>query len=362
MVKKRVNWWRTSFGEEEISRIASSIRSEHVSQGLITKEFEEALAKYLGVNHVIAVSSGSVALLMALLALGVKTGDEIIIPNRTWIATAHAAHLLGAKIAVVDVEVDRPVIDVDRIESAITPLTKVIMPVHMNGRAANMFEIQRLAKKHNLHVVEDAAQAISSKNLKGYLGTQSDIGCFSLSVAKTIATGQGGFAVTNNDLLAKKMQSIRTHGVENVKDPEEGAMPGFNFRFTDVLASIGIEQLKKLNARVEHLKIIYEMYDYGLRNSPFEIIKVGIEFGEVPVYSEFLVDGRDKWVEKLNSLGIETRPFYPDIDKAGYLNIANPLDKIANSRKFSSKGLYMPSGPAQSLSDIEWVIKEVQRL
>lgn len=362
MGKKGINWWKTSFGEEEISRISSSIRNEHVSQGVITQEFEKALSEYLGVKHVVAVSSGSIALYMALLALDIKPGDEIVIPNRTWIATAHAAHLVGAKIALVDVEVGRPIIDVDRIESVITPRTKVIMPVHMNGRSANMLEIRRLAKKYNLHIVEDAAQAIASKNKEGYLGTQSDIGCFSLSVAKTIATGQGGFAVTNNDFLAGKMQAIRTHGVENVKDPAEWVMPGFNFRFTDILASVGLEQLKKLNSRVDHLKLIYEIYKYGLRNTAFNMIEVDIESGEVPVYSEFLVEDRGAWIGKLASINIETRPFYPDIDMAKYLKIVNSFDDAANSRVFSSKGLYLPSGPAQSIADIERVVKEVQRL
>ena len=166
------------------------------------------------------------------MALGVVPGDEVILPNRTWIATAHAVHLLGAKVVLVNVESERPIIASGQIEERITTKTKGIIPVHMNGRSADMVKIRDIAKRHSLFVIEDAAQAIASRNNEGYLGTQSDIGCFSLSVAKAIATGQGGFAVTNNAMLAKRMRAIRTHGVENVKDPKNWAMAGFNFRFT----------------------------------------------------------------------------------------------------------------------------------
>jgi len=241
----QINWWRTSFGEEEIRRVAESIRTECVSQGKVTREFEQKLEDFLQVRHVVAVASGSVALLSALMAIETKPGDEVIVPNRTWIATAHAVKLLGAKVIPVDVEVDRPIIDANQVFRAITSRTRAIIPVHMNGRSADMRRIREIAKQNHLFVIEDAAQAIASKNADGFLGTQSDIGCFSLSVAKTIATGQGGFAVTNNDSLAEKLRSIRTHGVENVKDPGKWVMAGFNFRFTDVLASIGIEQLKR---------------------------------------------------------------------------------------------------------------------
>jgi len=357
---KKISWWRTSFGEEEIQRIADSIRGECVSQGKVTAEFEQKLAEFLEVEHVVAVSSGSVALLMALMAVGVQPGDEVIIPNRTWIATAHAVHLLGGKVILVDVEADRPIIDVIQIEKVITPRTKAIMPVHMNGRSADMREIKKIALKHGLSVVEDAAQAIASRNADGYLGTQSDIGCFSLSVAKTIATGQGGFAVTNDNQLAKQMRAIRTHGVENVKDPEFWVMPGFNFRFTDIQASIGIEQLKRLPERVKYLCELYSIYTEGLKDSPFEQIPVDMKAGEVPVYIEYLVENRSTWIERLESEGVETRPFYPDIDKAKYLSKQKHI--FPNSKKYGLKGVYLPSGPSQPKFNLNTCIDKIKTI
>ncbi|WP_061249362.1 DegT/DnrJ/EryC1/StrS family aminotransferase [Leptospira alstonii] len=355
-----IHWWQTSFGEEEINRVIESFRYQNISQGKVTAEFEERIAEYLGVKYVVATSSGSTALLLSLMAIGIKPGDEVIVPNRTWIATAHAPHLLGAKVVLVDVEENRPILDVSKIEEYVTTKTKAIMPVHMNGRSVAMQQLNTIAKKHNLFVIEDAAQAIGSKNSSGYLGTQSDIGCFSLSVAKTIATGQGGFAVTNDQNLADKLKAIRTHGVENVKDPKDWVMPGFNFRFTDILASIGIEQLKRLPKRLEYLKEIYNIYLEGLKDTPIQCIPVNIESGEVPVYIEYLSFDRESFIVKLAEAEIDSRPFYPDLDKASYFPQDNRY--FPNSRKYGLNGVYLPSGPTQEIKNIKKVIETIKNI
>jgi perosamine synthetase len=355
-----INWWRTTFGEEEIDRVVNSIRNQNISQGKVSAEFERALSEFLNIEHVIATSSGSTALMLSLMAIGVKPGDEVIVPNRTWIATAHAAHLLGAKVVLVDVERDRPILDVSQLEKLITTKTKAIIPVHMNGRATDMPALNSLAKKFNLAVIEDAAQAIGSRNSMGCLGTQSDIGCFSLSVAKTIATGQGGFAVTNNADLAQKLRALRTHGVENVTDPKKWGLAGFNFRFTDIQASIGLEQLKRLPQRIEHLKTIYSTYLDGLNRTAFIPIPVNISAGEIPVYNEFLVDNREHFVKVLLESGIETRPFYPDLDRADYLHQGNR--EFPNSRRYGNCGVYLPSGPSQEIDSVKSVIKQIRSL
>ncbi|MDI7166495.1 DegT/DnrJ/EryC1/StrS family aminotransferase [Leptospira santarosai] len=355
-----IPWWKTSFGEEEISRITESFRNQNISQGKVTAEFEEKIAQYLGVKYVVATSSGSTALLLSLMAIGIRPGDEVIVPNRTWIATAHAPYLLGAKVILVDVEPDRPVLDISKVEERITPRTRAILPVHMNGRSVHMEQLNTIAKNHNLFVIEDAAQAIGSKNSSGYLGTQSDIGCFSLSVAKTIATGQGGFAVTNDQNLAYELKAVRTHGVENVKDPKAWIMPGFNFRFTDILASIGIEQLKRLPERLDYLKEIYQIYLEGLKETPISCIPVNIEAGEIPVYIEYLVNDRENFIQYLSKTEIDSRPFYPDLDRAPYL-YQGEFD-FPNSRKYGLKGIYLPSGPTQDKKDIYQVIEKIKKI
>ena len=154
------------------------------------------------------------------------------------------------------------------------------------------------------------------------------------------------------------MRAIRTHGVENVKDLENWVMPGFNFRFTDVQASIGVEQLKRLPDRISHLRELYSAYEEGLQNSAFQIIPVDLEGGEIPVYNEFLVEDRSQWIKRLDQIGIETRPFYPDIDKASYFK--QDGRDFPNSRKYESNGIYLPSGPAQPLENVDRVIKTLQ--
>jgi perosamine synthetase len=294
------------------------------------------------------------------MAVGIQPGDEVIVPNRTWIATAHAVHLLGAKVILVDTEEGRPIIDASLIEAKISSKTKAIIPVHMNGRSCDMSKIKEIANKNNLFVIEDAAQAIASRNSYGYLGTQSDVGCFSLSVAKTISTGQGGFAVTDDDVLASKIRAIRTQGVENVKEPKEWPMPGFNFRYSDIYASIGIEQLKRLPERIKYLRHIYEVYDRNLKDSVFKIIPVDLNSGEIPVYIEYLVDNREVWIQKLFDNGIETRTFYPAINAASYLVQTN--ERYINSELYSKNGIYLPSGPDQDLSSIQETIKNIKNI
>lgn len=348
-----ISWWRTSFGEEEALRIAQAIRNEHISQGPVVKELENRLSEYLGVPYVVATTSGSMALLMALWSIRVGPGDEVIVPNRTWIATAHAAVLLGASVRFVDVESDRPIIDPARIEEVVTPRTKAIIPVHLNGRSANMREIRRLAQKHGLHVIEDAAQALGSRNQDGLLGTQSDMGCFSLSVAKIIATGQGGFVATRDRTLYEKLVAMRTHGVGSVVNAE-WAQPGFNFRFTDILASIGLVQLTRLDERIEKVKAIYSRYVEAMSDLPFlKFIPVDVEAGEVPIYIEVLCKDRKHLISYLADRGIQARPFYPDLNLASYFQ--NDAC-FPNSEKFGQQGIFFPSGPGQLLENIERVI------
>ena len=352
-MKIKVPFWRTSFGEDEIKHIARSIRSENISQGLVTKEFENQISKILEIDHVIAVTSGTAALTLAYLSQGVGPGDEVIVPNRTWIATGHAASILGAKVILADVLPHSPIIDPNKIESLITKRTKIIVAVHMNGRGADMKKLKNISEKFSISIVEDAAQALFSKNKHGFLGTQSEVGCFSLSVGKIISTGQGGLVVTHNKDLAEKMRKIRTHGLEHVKDPNSWNMPGYNFRYTDIQASIGLEQIRLLPKRAKYLCEIYDFYKNEIKNKVFKLIPVKINEGEIPVYNEYLIENRGQWIKKLEHLGIETRRFYPDLSEAHYYKKHQP--HIVNPTIFGSNGIYLPSGPTQPIQNIKFV-------
>ncbi len=354
----RINWWRTSFNNGEAEAIANAIAMENVSQGPVVAEFERRLANYLGVSYAVMTTSGSTALLMSLMIAGVKHGDEVIVPNRTWIATAHAAYMLGAKVKFVDVEPGRPIIDAGLIEEVITDKTKAIMPVHMCGRSADMRKINNIAEQYNLSVIEDAAQALGSRNIDGFLGTQSDMGCFSFSVAKVISTGQGGCIVTNEKKYYEKLIAIRTQGVGDIINAQWDE-PGFNFRFTDILAAIGIEQLKILPNRIEKINEIYRMYEKGLAELTYiKLIPVDIQSGEVPVYIEALCECRDELVSFLEKNNIQSRPFYPDLNFAKYFNDSNHYPE---SEPFGNRGMYLPCGPEQSEVNINRVIEKLHQ-
>jgi len=348
-----IPWWRTSFGEEEINGLADAVTNERISQGTVTAQFESQIASALGVPYCVATTSGSTALLMALMALGIGRDDEVIVPNRTWIATAHAALMLGAKVVLVDVQPDVPTMDVSQIRQKITKRTKAFLPVHLNGRAVDMEEIRTLAREYGLCVIEDAAQALFAKNHKGFLGTQSDAGCFSLSIAKLISTGQGGIVATRSQATYDKLKLIRSHGVADVVEATYTDM-GFNFKFTDLQASFGLVQISKVSSRIAQLLAVYDKYEKALNEFPFvKLLPVDHSKGQIPLYIEVLCDERQRLVEFLRERGIQTRPFYPDLHLAPHLNVTG---SFPNSKVFGEQGLFLPCGPAQSFENIDRVL------
>lgn len=352
-----IPWWSTSFDNGEDFAALRAIRNKNISQGELTAEFERLIGIYLGVPHVIAVTSGSSALLLALLATGIKPGDDVMVPNRTWIATAHAVKILGANPIFIDTESTFQVIDIAKIESKLTKNTKAIIPVYMNGHSIDIDKIKEIIKDRDIKIIEDAAQALGSKNTKGdFLGTLGDAGCFSLSVAKIISTGQGGFVVTKNDEIAFRLRNMRTHGVENTIRVDEWGMPGFNFRFTDILASIGLIQLGLLDERIKRLKEIQNFYSEALQMN--ETIKfMANSHNEIGPYVEVLTPNRLGIIKKLEKNNIESRPFYPDVQTANYFKSSS---KSLAGSIFQNQGLYLPSGPALRNFEIEKVLQVLQ--
>ena len=348
-----ISWWRTSFGDREVEKLRESVQKECIGQGLVTEEFEEEISLALNVPFVVATTNGSAALYMALLSLGIGHGDEVIIPNRTWIASANAILLTGAKVVLVDVRSDLPLIDVAQIQSKITTQTKALMPVHLNGRSADMQGIQRLAEKFGIPIIEDACQAFFSSNSSGYLGTQSDVGCFSLGVTKLVSTGQGGFVVTKNRDVYERLKCIRNHGV-NDEFTESYDQFGFNFKFTDLLASFGLVQLSRVSKRIVHLNKIYAKYESAI--SKFKcvnLLPVNVLSGEIPLYAEVLCPERKELENFLHFHNIQARIVPPDLSLSSCLKDDG---SFPNSIRFSDQGLYLPCGPEQPLENIDFVI------
>ncbi len=353
-----ISWWRTTFGDREVETLKKAVAEERISEGVLTKQLETQLAESLEVPYAVMTTSGSTALLMALMALGIGREDEVIVPNRTWIATAHAVLMTGAKVVLVDVRPDIPVMDVSKIEEKITPRTKAILVVHLNGRSADMEAVLRVAGKHGLFVVEDAAQALYSRNAKGFLGTQSDAGCFSLGVSKLISTGQGGFVVTKDPKIYETMKMIKNHGITDIFTDTWNQL-GFNFKFTDLLASFGLAQMTRVSERIAHLKELYARYARGIAPLPFlKMVPVDIAAGEFSIYAEVLCQEREPLIKFLKLQGIQTRPVPPNLSISSYIENDG---KFPNSEIFAKGGMYLPCGPAQSFENVDTVIKTLQR-
>lgn len=248
---KRIHQMEPWIGEEEKRAMMEYLDSGGwLTEFAKTREFERMLSGYVGSKYTSVINNGTVSLIIGLMALGITGGDEVIVPDYTMIASANAVVLVGAKPALVDIDPSNLCLDLDLAEKAATPKTKAIMLVSINGRCPDMERVVALARKYNLYLIEDAAQSLGSKYRGRHLGTFGEVGSFSFSSLKVITTGQGGALVTDNEELYHRISMIKDFG-----RPKSGVdyheILGFNSKFTDLQAVIGIEQMKKLDWRVK---------------------------------------------------------------------------------------------------------------
>lgn len=327
-----------------------------------TTEFERMIAEFLGVKHACVMTNGTVTLFAALQALGIGVGDEVIVPNFSMIASANAVVLTGAKPILVDIVEKDLCIDFDLVERAITGKTKALMFVSLNGRSPDMYKVVSFCKKHKLYLIEDAAQSLGSKWNGKYLGTFGEIGSFSFSTPKVITTGQGGALVTDSNDLIKKIRQIKDFGRVKSGVDKHIAL-GYNFKFTDLQAVIGIEQMKKLSTRIKRKKEIYHLYQIMLSNvKGIKFIQTNLE-NTSPWFVDVLADRRDQLIQYLLENNIGTRTFYTSINtQAPYSRQSEYKDKsFPVSEEISVRGLWLPSSlflNDETISDICKVIRK----
>jgi len=231
-------------GPEEEEAVLAALRSGQLAQGPLVAQFEAAFARYLGVRHAVAVSSGTAALYVALRAHDIGPGDEVLVPAFTFAATANAVLLAGARPILVDIKKVDFTIDPKRIEAAITPRTKAVLPVHLYGHPCDMTAIGEIARRHSLAVIEDAAQAAGA-SWQGRKAGSFGTGCFSFYATKNMTTGEGGMVATDDDEVARRARLLRDHG-EGERYRTD--LLGGNFRLTELAAALGLAQLPKLDA------------------------------------------------------------------------------------------------------------------
>jgi dTDP-4-amino-4,6-dideoxygalactose transaminase len=310
-------------GEEEWMATKEPIMSGWLTAGPKVREFEEIFAKRHGVKYAMAVTSATTALHLALVALGIKEGDEVIVPAFTWISTANVVIYCGAKVVFVDVERTTFNIDVNDLKKKITPRTKAIIPVHLFGLCADMDAVKAVAG--NIPLVEDGACAAGAGYKGKPAGSLGTLGCFSFHPRKSVTTGEGGMITTNDDKLAEIISSLRNHGASISEEqrhhgPKPYILPdfnmlGYNYRMTDLQAAVGIVQLKKLDLFIDEREKWAHYYNEELKSIPWlRIPEVGKDYKHgwqsyVIYIDETLAPmSRNDMMEKLQQMGISTRP------------------------------------------------------
>jgi perosamine synthetase len=334
-----------SIGKKEIEYVTDAVKSGWVSSlGKYINLFEESFASYCGTRYAVATSNGTTALHLTLVSLGITSDDEVIIPDLTFIATANAVKYIGAKVVTVDIEEDTLCISPNSIERSITPKTKAIVAVHLYGHPANMEEINKIAKKHNLFVVEDAAEAHGAEINKRRVGGLSDAGIFSFYGNKIITSGEGGMVTTNNEKLYKKLLYLRDHAMSKEKRYWHAEV-GFNYRMTNLQAALGLAQFERIDEILAKKKKIFKWYQKGLQDvkgvklnhqAPWAKNVYWMVCLELDGYTE---SRRDEFIQKLKIKNIDSRPyFYPVSDMPMYKNINASTTRIVYQR-----GLNLPS-------------------
>lgn len=350
--------------EKEYEAIKSCFEINWITEGPKSKEFTDKLCEFMGVKYAVLAPNGTLSLYMCLKALNLGMGDEVIVPNFTFIATANAVEMCGAKPIFVDIN-ENLHIDIEKCQNLITRRTKAIIPVHMYGMACNMDEVLNFAKQNNLKVIEDAAQAIGIKWKGKHAGTFGDLGSFSFFADKTITTGEGGLVVTNNEELYKKLLYIRNQGRidrGSFVHPEIG----YNFRLTDIQSAIGLSQLNKLDEIIEKKIRILEIYKKYL-NPKIKIITPSSDSNHIPFRVCIIIPGGSyDLMSYMKKNGIETRTFfYPLHKQPAYQKKMSWVEKLFGqpnfdiSEKMYNEGVCLPSFVGISDNEIKYICEKI---
>ena len=344
-------------GEEEIEEVEKVLRSGFIAQGPKVAEFEEAFANYVGAEHAVATSSGTTALHVALLALGVGKGDEVITTPFSFAATGNCALYVGARPVFVDIDPSTFNLDPEGIEDAITEKTKAILPVHLYGQPARMDRIMEISQEHGIPVVEDAAQAHGAKFQDQMIGSIGDMACFSFYPTKNMTTSEGGMITTNSSKLADQARILKAHGE---RERYQHSVLGYNFRMTDIAAAIGLVQLKTLNGfnqkRIENAEYLTEhLKGISCIESPFVSPQVKHVFHQ---YTVRVKDGkRNDVMNYLNQEGIGTGIHYPiPIYKQELYQNLGYNDHWSETEKAASEVLSLPVHPSLSVEELEKIV------
>ncbi|MFH1323972.1 MAG: DegT/DnrJ/EryC1/StrS family aminotransferase [Nanoarchaeota archaeon] len=344
-------------GEKELEYVTDCVKSGWISSmGKYVNLFEGGFSKYCNSKHGVAVSNGTVALHLALAALGIGKGDEVIIPDLTFVATANAVAYTGAKPVMADIDKETWCIDTEKIKDKLTKKTKAIIPVHLYGHPCDMDPIMELADGREIKVIEDAAEAHGAEYKGKKVGSIGHIGCFSFYGNKIITTGEGGICLTDDEKLAERMRFLKDHGMSKEKRYWYDEI-AYNYRMTNIQAALGVAQLEKIDKIVEAKRKNAQIYNSLLKGLKDIVLPAEKEWAKNVYWMySILVDNRDELIKKLEKNGIDSRPFFYPIHQL-------PMYKLDGqfpvSNEVSIKGINLPSSPTLAREQIEHIVKVI---
>lgn len=357
-----------SLGQTELEYVTDCVKSGWVSSlGKYIGQFENGFAEFCGTKYGVSVFNGTVAIHLALVALGIGAGDEVIVPTFTFVATANAVLYTGATPVFVDSELETWNMDPQDIKAKITSKTKAIIVVHIYGHPAKMDEILAIAKENNLKVIEDAAESHGAEYQGQKVGSMGDVGCFSFYGNKIITTGEGGIVVTNNQKLADEMRFLKDHAMSTERKYYHPLL-GFNYRMTNLQAALGVAQLEKLKEFIIKKQEIAAWYRQefagvnGLGHPP-----------EVPwasnvywMYSLLIKPeaklSRDDLAKKLKAKGVDSRPFFLPNHQMPYMPPEVQKQNFPVARVLSEQGLNLPSAVSLTREKIKYVAECIEEI
>ncbi|TAJ53840.1 MAG: DegT/DnrJ/EryC1/StrS family aminotransferase [Chitinophagaceae bacterium] len=335
------------------------------SQGKYILDFEKLLASYHGMGFGIATSNCTTALHLAIKALGLGEGDEILCPDLTFIAPANMILLSGASLKLVDIDADTLAMNPELIEKSITTKTKAIIVVHQFGHAAPMDEIMDIAKRHNLKVIEDNAECIGGKYKGKLLGTFGDISCFSFFGNKIITSGEGGALLTNDPLLATTCKELRDHGMSSNEKYLHVAL-GYNYRMTNMQAAIGLAQLERVDdilaLRKTQMDTYYDLLKtvQGIKLRPFAEWCSPVHWLTTITLDKKY--DRKEVIKAMKEKGVECRPMINPVHHALYLKDNYSDDQFPVAVDIAARSIHLPSSNKISKTEIEYIVKSLQEV
>ncbi|TET18877.1 DegT/DnrJ/EryC1/StrS family aminotransferase [Candidatus Bathyarchaeota archaeon] len=351
---------KPDIGKDEIQAVIETMKSGWVSQGEKVEEFEKSFAKYCGVKYGVAVNNGTAALHMALTALDVKRGDEVITTPLSCVATTNPIVYLDAKPVFVDVEATTLNINPALIVKKITDRTKAIIPVHLFGHPVDLDPLMEVAQKHDLPVIEDAAQAHGARYKGKKVGSFGCVSCFSFYVGKLITTVEGGIALTNDTELAEKMRLLRSYGMHK-REKFYHPILGYNYKLSDIHAAIGLVQLRKLNNYIERKRANIEYLRSKLHHLNLKLpVELDYAFNVYYACHILVEKEKEKIVEHLEREGIETRPLLSFIpEQPPYQKYGYNIDELQVARNAHQKGFYISNSPLLTENELDLVASTI---